>query len=364
LQDVVIVGAGPAGIAAAKRCAEYGLDTLVLEKRTLPRDKVCSGMIMGPVAHTLIKQEFGYIPDNVLTQPNHLIGYTLHVPGVGKQKFDSFTPLTWRRNLDYWMSQKAKDKGTTIVQAARVIGFIQNKHSLKVEFEREGKRTKIETRFLIGSDGTNSTVRNLLYPELNTYYTQIYQECHQGELNLDKRYFHWFFPIEINGGFAVHQKDGLIVVDFGSNIGMIKQVVDWSKDFLSQNYNFNFRQRPHWRSGCVDLQLWQGLFSHTFLPAKGNVLLVGDASGIRLPLSGEGIGTALKSGLLAADSIISAIKYGVQPDRYYLDEVDNILTVFRKMTPQFKRIDAARKRGGASLHIVLAEAYRETLISF
>lgn len=364
MQDVVIVGAGPAGIVAAKRCAEHGLDTLVLEKRTLPRDKVCSGMIMGPVAHTLIKQEFGYIPDNVLTQPNHLIGYTFHVPGVGNQKFDSFTPLTWRRNLDYWMSQKAKDKGTTIVQAARVIRFIQKKHNLIVEFEKEGKRNKIETRFLIGSDGTGSTVRKLLYPELNTYYTQIYQECYHGELNLDKRYFHWFFPLEINGGFAVHQKDGLIVVDFGSNIGMMKQVVDWSKNFLSQNYNFNLRQRPHWRSGCVDLQLWQALFSRTFLPAKGNVLLVGDASGIRLPVSGEGIGTALKSGLLAADSIISAIKSGVQPDRYYLDEVDKILTEFRKMLPQFKRIDTERKSGGASLHIVLAEAYRETLRNF
>ena len=55
MADVIVVGAGPAGSAAAKRCAEYGLDTLILEKRRLPRDKVCSGMIMGPAAHTLIK---------------------------------------------------------------------------------------------------------------------------------------------------------------------------------------------------------------------------------------------------------------------------------------------------------------------
>ena len=364
MPDVVVVGAGPAGIAAAKRCTEYGLDTLILEKRTLPRDKVCSGMIMGPVAHTLIKQEFGYIPDNVLNQPNHLIGYTFHVPGVGNQKFDSFTPLTWRRNLDYWMSQQAKAKDATILPAARVIGFIPKKHRLIVEFEKEGKRDKIETRFLIGADGTNSTVRKLLYPDLNTYYTQVYQECHQGELDLDKKYFHWFFPLEIDGGFAVHQKDGLIVVDFGSNIGMMKQVVDWSKNFLYQNYNFNFRQRPVWCGGCLDLLLWQGLFSHTFLPAKGNVLLVGDASGIRLPVSGEGIGTALKSGLLAADSIISAIKSGVPPDGHYLDGIEPILTEFRKMVPQFKRINDEKKSGGASLPIVLAEAYRETLRSF
>ena len=101
MADVIVVGAGPAGSAAAKRCAEHGLDTLILEKRRLPRDKVCSGMIMGPVAHTLVKQEFGDIPETVLSQPNHLNGYIFHVPGAGSQNLDNFTPLTWRRNLDY-----------------------------------------------------------------------------------------------------------------------------------------------------------------------------------------------------------------------------------------------------------------------
>ena len=53
--DVIVVGAGPGGAAASKRCAEAGLWTLVLEKRALPRDKVCSGMIMGPWAQEIIR---------------------------------------------------------------------------------------------------------------------------------------------------------------------------------------------------------------------------------------------------------------------------------------------------------------------
>ena len=41
--DVIVVGAGPAGSAAAKRCAESGLKTLMLEKESLLREKVCDG---------------------------------------------------------------------------------------------------------------------------------------------------------------------------------------------------------------------------------------------------------------------------------------------------------------------------------
>jgi flavin-dependent dehydrogenase len=47
--DVIIVGSGPSGAIAAKKCAEQNLKTLILEKKKLPREKVCTGMIMSPM---------------------------------------------------------------------------------------------------------------------------------------------------------------------------------------------------------------------------------------------------------------------------------------------------------------------------
>ena len=82
--DVAVIGAGPAGSAAAKRCAEHGLYTVILEKKRLPRDKVCSGLIIGPLAHTLIKQEFGEVPEAVLGRPPQLNGYLFHTPDAGQ----------------------------------------------------------------------------------------------------------------------------------------------------------------------------------------------------------------------------------------------------------------------------------------
>jgi hypothetical protein len=67
--EEVVVGAGPGGAAAAKGCAEAGFQTLLLEKRALPREKVCSGMIMGPWATGILRDRFGPIPPEVLTTP-------------------------------------------------------------------------------------------------------------------------------------------------------------------------------------------------------------------------------------------------------------------------------------------------------
>ena len=43
--DVLIVGASLAGSAAAKRLVDAGLGVVALERRPLPRNKVCSGII-------------------------------------------------------------------------------------------------------------------------------------------------------------------------------------------------------------------------------------------------------------------------------------------------------------------------------
>ena len=159
-------------------------------------------------------------------------------------------------------------------------------------------------------------------------------------------------------------KDGLIIVDVGGRAGQMKQLMAWAKRFLTENHRFPFDQVPVWRGGCLQAVVYRELTSYTFKPAKGNALLVGDAAGFTLPVSGEGIGTGIKSALLAASSIQEAMVPGKSPDVVYLAQISGIVSVVGEIYPWFRRITDEARSGGYSLPKILRDAYHSTLRMF
>ena len=263
------------------------------------------------------------------------------------------------------MTEKALSKGVQIRQGAKVTGIIEKKNGFLIRLDSGQETTELETKFIIGADGGTSMARKYLFPELKVPYAQAYEEWHQGSLELDDRYFHWFYLQKaFPGGFAIHQKDGLIVLEFGGTAGVPKERVKWAKDYLTRNYAFDQSQEPVSKGACAVARLAGGLVSGTLVPARNNVLLAGEAGGFVLPITGEGIGTGLKSGLLAADSIVQAIKSDHQADQIYLNEIKPMITAFREYSLWVSKIEAAAKGSGILLRETLAEAHEASLRMF
>jgi len=94
-------------------------------------------------------------------------------------------------------------------------------------------------------------------------------------------------------------------------------------------------------------------------------LLAGEAGGFVIPITAEGIGTSLKSGLLAADSIIQAIKSGSEADEIYLNRIQLIIEAFKGYSVWFHRIEeAAKSSSGDSFRETLARAHEASLRLF
>jgi flavin-dependent dehydrogenase len=81
----------------------------------------------------------------------------------------------------------------------------------------------------------------------------------------------------------------------------------------------------------MEPRIHEQLISGAFKPAKGRILLTGDAAGFQLPNS-EGIGTALLSGLMAGESILDIVKKGGQIDERYLQKVKQIIDTIKKQS--------------------------------
>jgi flavin-dependent dehydrogenase len=360
--DVVVVGGGPGGSVAAKKCAEYGLRTLLVEKRTLPREKVCSGAVMSRLAKNIIDREFGTIPREVLTTPPYLSGVALHVPGVGSHRVGEKMPYAWRKDLDYWLNQKVIEAGGELWESARVTDVAEEKEGYTVRLEREGQRQEVRARFVLGADGAGSAVRKALFPELKPVYLQAYQECYHGALDIDKDRLNFIFPPELFPQYlCVEHKGDVFLISTGVRIGQVKVVMHNAKEMLARRYGFAPEQQPLWKKGCLEPLLYRDLLSGSFSAARGNVLLIGDAAGLPMPLTGEGIGTALKSGLLAAHSVIEAKKAEERAEGFYLRELAPIVTMFREKYAISKDIRERASKGGQYLLEAMKQPWEQAL---
>jgi len=308
--DVLVVGAGPAGIAAAIHLHRRGIKVTVIDKATFPRDKCCGdGLTTGALR---LLDELNFEPNMVesWTVCHHVVlrsptGKEVHLqlPEDGGQ----FAAIAPRSEFDAALVQHARNLGIEVVEGVsfeRVVG--NERDGVTVSLAPLGVRT---FSAVVAADGMWSTVRKGLGVNIPNYLGD-WHAFRQYATNVtgpaSEKLFVWFDEDLLPGyAWSFPLSGGRANVGFGILRGSKSSPADMKAQWQS------LLQRPHVRRALGEkaemidrVTAWPipARVTSATLSAPG-VLFVGDAACVTDSLTGEGIGQALLSGKLAAQAI-------------------------------------------------------------
>lgn len=302
---VLIAGAGPAGSSCAWALRSSGLDVLVLDKATFPRNKICGGWITPEVLVALAINPRDYAPGRTL-QP--ITGF--RIGGMGRSDVN----VQFQRVVSYGIRRSEFDEyllrrcSATVRESYPITSVERSGHAWVINGE-------IQAPMLVGAGGHFCPVARALSHEQEPKRGALTEEpvvaqeiefamtpeqtaaCHvRGETP------ELYFCDDLKGYGWCFRKDNLL------NIGLGRLDPHGLPEHVGRFVEFLHT------SGKVPFELPGRLAGHAYLvsgysPRKtigDGVLLTGDSAGLAFPQSGEGIWPAVISGLIAADVVLSA----------------------------------------------------------
>lgn len=308
--DVLVVGGGPAGSAAAIELARAGRSVTIVDKATFPRDKCCGD---GLTTLALRELELLGVSSLGISSFTKIGGARLRSP-AGRQ-FDVPLPTTGtyaavarRIDLDATLLEFAQQAGAQVRQGVAVTGAQHDADGTHIQLEGLGRVTP---SFVIAADGMWSTVRRELglTPENYRGEWHAFRQYGQGATGIAKDELIVWFERDLLPGYAwsFPLGNGEVNLGFGMLRGEIlagKKMANIWRDLLD---------RPHIREALGEGFTLVDRHTAWPIPARvgdmplsaGSVMFTGDAAAATDVLTGEGIGQALLTGRLAAEAIIA-----------------------------------------------------------
>jgi geranylgeranyl reductase family protein len=316
--DVLIVGGGPAGSSCAWGLRRSGLDVVVLDKQTFPRDKVCGGWITPGVLNALDIDPIQYASQRML-QP--ITGFRVGSIGGQSVKTGYCEPVSYgirRREFDDYLLRRSGARlllGTALSSLERVDDtWIAN--------------DEVRARVVVGAGGHFCPVARLTgsktgatgdsEPAVVAQETEFQMDARQqAACSIRSDTPELYFCSDMRGYGWCFRKGDILNVGLGRADlhGLPAHVAAFLK-FLKSDGRIAF-DVPPLRGHAY---LLSGMSSRKVV--GDGLLLAGDAAGLAYPQSGEGIRPAVDSGLLAARNIVEARgKYSRQNLEVYRREI-------------------------------------------
>ncbi len=291
--DAVVVGAGPAGCAAAYDLAAAGRRVLLVDRAAFPRPKACAGGLTTKAVRAL-----RYPIDPVVRRWVRSIDLEQNAGNtvrVGRRV--PVCAMTVREELDQFCLEQTRARGAAFERVGRLEALEQGSDRVLLRFaEQEG----IAARFVVGADGVHSRVRTLLGPA-PWFRTGFALEANVPYMQPDEGYPLTFDFAPVSRGYG-----WLFPRDTHVNVGLYVSSAGEKLDRVALDAYIAARCGPG-RERSVPVGQFLGLgAAHYQPPAAARVLLAGDAAGFVDPLTGEGIHGAIRSGQGAAAAILAA----------------------------------------------------------
>lgn len=306
MNPILIIGASVGGSTAANTLAMAGIPVVLLE-RDLSWVKPCGGALP-PVAF----EEFD-IPEHLISRKVHKA--LIHSPSNRKAEIevlgltrgrDQYVAMACREDLDPYLRQRAVDNGAELIEG-KLIDLVVEPDGVCATYREKSTKhiKKIKATAVIGADGAYSTVAKLLGLPRIPYCVAIQErialppdkmakwedtaDLYLGQ-NTSPDLYSWVFP-----------KHDHVAVGCGVGPGKTKNM----RGYLE---NLKERVAPYIEGGEVIMEEAHALPIH---PRKhmafDRVMLVGDAAGLVVGTSGEGIYWAMKSAHRAAKVLIDCL---------------------------------------------------------
>ena len=322
MAEVIIVGAGPAGSALAMLLAQRSVDTLLLDKATFPRKKIC-GDYLSPGTVRLLDQ-LDLLHDVEAAGAKRLRGMEIASPDA--TTFKAMYPATTERNgvrsyalsiprtiLDNLLLERARRWGVKCSEGFRVTDLLWTDGQIRGVKGIGPQGSKIyRGRIVVGADGRGSVVARRLdlyrpHPTLQrmalvAYYEGASELRDQGIITIGDGSYCILNPVGerlINASIVLEQS---IVLPWKGRLQAL---------FDRKLAEFPIAVRALRAMGRVGTVRCLGpLAFRAGRTSLAGALLIGDAAGFYDPFTGEGVFHALRSAELAAQEIVSALADG------------------------------------------------------
>jgi geranylgeranyl reductase family protein len=309
--DVLVVGAGPSGSAAAAWAARGGADVLLADAATFPRDKPCGDGLTPRAVHELRHLGLGdWLSGFAVNRGLRAAGFgqTLYLPWPGGS-LPVHGGAVPRTVLDATIRDVAIASGAKTLDAARAVDVTRSGDRVDTVTLRRGADTiTVRCRHLVVADGARSQLgrrlgrtwhRETAYGVAARGYvtsarsddpwisSHLELRGREGELLSG---YGWVFPL---GGGQVNIGVGTLATSRRPAEVNLRQLIEHYADLRRDDWQLSGPVRAPWSA----LLPMGGAVSGVAGP---NWVMVGDAAGCVNPLNGEGIDYGLETGRLAA----------------------------------------------------------------